>query len=88
MFGIVLQLVAYVASEKYCTDGRNAHSKETAKKMIAGYAEQIKADYIKEYEDRGLFHSPEYRKYYEDKAEEYKQTFLNNIVDFMKMPCI
>ncbi len=75
MFGTILQLVAFVATDDYRTDGRNRQSKKVAKMLITGYAEELKKSYM----DDGAS---------ESMAESYKQTFLSNPKDFLNLPLI
>ena len=75
MFGTILQIVAFVATDDYRTDGRNQQSKEIAKMLIAGYAEELKKYYIVDGAS-------------ESRAESYKQTFLANPKDFLSTPLI
>jgi hypothetical protein len=82
MFGVILSLIVKMASDEYSTDGRNESSKEMAKMLVAGYAEMYKQDYLDaEPGRRG-------DKFYEERAEEYKQGILKNPSDYFGVPCI
>jgi hypothetical protein len=82
MFNVILSLISKMTSEDYFTDGRNEHSKTVAQKLVEGFAEQYKNDYLdSEPNRRG-------DEYYEKKAEEYKQMILDEPAKFLGMPFI
>ncbi len=75
MLGTILQLVAFVATDDYRTDGRNQQSKKVAKMLVAGYAEELKKSYMADGASESM-------------AESYKQTFLSSPKDFFNLPLI
>jgi len=77
MFRVILSLLVQMTTEDYRTDGRNEQSKDIAQKLICGYADQVKEAYLDE--------SPERRgdEYYERKAEEIKQSVLENPTSYL-----
>lgn len=74
MFRTMVDLIIFMSSDEYRTDGRNEGSKALAKKLIAGYAEITKV----EEKDRLLNREGCGETYSEEKAEEYRLQILTN----------
>lgn len=83
MFRTIIELVCFMASDEYRTDGRNEQSKEMAKMLVRGYAEAMK-----EKELKCLVRAGYDNETAEIKAEEYKNQILVDPKRFMRLSCV
>ncbi len=82
MFRVILSLLVKMTDDDYRTDGRNEYSKSVAQKLILGYSDQLKEEYLDaEPERRG-------DEFYERRAEEIKQSCIKNPAMYLGLPSI
>jgi hypothetical protein len=68
-FRLILQLIEYMASDEYRTDGRNEESKKMAKTLLTGFREHKKKEFILQgYSEE---QAESYLKYDFDKPSKY-----------------
>ena len=83
MFRTIMDLMCFMASDEYLTDGRNDGSKNMAKKFIAGYAELIKQD-----EKQRLVRAGYNEEQAEQKADEYRAQVIANPKQYLRVPYV
>lgn len=83
MFRTIVELICFMASDEYHTDGRNESSKEMAKNFISGYAENQKQ------KEKGHYLRSGYsEEEAEEKAEEYKRQIIAEPKKYLRVPCV
>lgn len=83
MFGVILQLIGFMASEDYQTDGRNDASKTMAKSIIAGLGDQFEHNEFLYY--FGVFTDDDKAK---AKAKENRMNFEAHVKNYLHLPCV
>ncbi len=82
MFRVILNLLVQMTGDDYRTDGRNEYSKDVAQKLILGYSNQLKEEYLDAEPDRRG------DEFYERRAEEIKQSCIENPAQYLGLPSI
>ncbi len=72
IFRELINLMKFIASDEYHTDGRNDASKKMAKKFIEGYAEMVKKEEVKYFLERG---------YTAEQAEEQGEIYRKQVIE-------
>jgi hypothetical protein len=83
MFRTIVELICFMASDEYLTDGRNEYSKGMAKNFIAGYAEDQKQ------KEKGYYLRSRYsEEEAEQKAEEYRKQIIAEPKKHFRIPFV
>jgi hypothetical protein len=83
MFGMMVHLLAFMATPEYSTDGRNQYSKELAEKFIKGYG-----DVWQQHEIDILVKVGYDLETATAKASEYRKDFDKRPSYYLGLPCV
>ena len=83
MFRAIIELICFMASSEYRTDGRNQQSHDMAKMLVQGYAQAMK-----EKEKKSLLRVGYNEEDANRKAEEYISAIIENPKKFMYLSCV